>query len=77
MNEARKSPARPRHVYLVDGSGFIFRAFHALPPMTRADGTPVNAVFGFTNMLMQNIISAELRLGYHRERLERCLGNVG
>ncbi len=36
---------------LVDGSGFIFRAFHALPPMTRADGTPVNAVFGFTNML--------------------------
>jgi DNA polymerase-1 len=36
---------------LVDGSGFIFRAFHALPPMTRPDGTPVNAVFGFTNML--------------------------
>jgi len=36
---------------LIDGSGFIFRAFHALPPMTRADGTPVNAVFGFTNML--------------------------
>ncbi len=36
---------------LVDGSGYIFRAFHALPPMTRADGTPVNAVFGFTNML--------------------------
>lgn len=36
---------------LVDGSGFIFRAFHALPPMTSPDGTPVNAVFGFTNML--------------------------
>ncbi|MBV9538727.1 MAG: DNA polymerase I, partial [Acidisphaera sp.] len=36
---------------LVDGSGFIFRAFHALPPMTRPDGTPCNAVFGFTNML--------------------------
>ncbi len=36
---------------LIDGSGFIFRAFHALPPMTRADGTPVNAVFGFCNML--------------------------
>jgi DNA polymerase-1 len=35
----------------VDGSGFVFRAFHALPPMTRPDGTPVNAVFGFTNML--------------------------
>ena len=46
-------PAPFRHVYLVDGSGFIFRAFHALPPMTRADGVPVNAVFGFTNMLMK------------------------
>src|ERR1700704_1402516 len=41
------------HLVLVDGSGFIFRAFHALPPMTRPDGTPVNAVFGFTNMLAQ------------------------
>jgi len=39
------------HLILIDGSGFIFRAFHALPPMSRADGTPVNAVFGFTNML--------------------------
>lgn len=39
------------HLILVDGSGYIFRAFHALPMMTRADGTPVNAVFGFTNML--------------------------
>ncbi|MSP03119.1 MAG: DNA polymerase I [Acetobacteraceae bacterium] len=41
------------HLVLIDGSGFIFRAFHALPPMTRPDGTPVNAVFGFTNMLAQ------------------------
>jgi DNA polymerase I len=39
------------HLVLIDGSGFIFRAYHALPPMTRPDGTPVNAVFGFTNML--------------------------
>jgi DNA polymerase-1 len=39
------------HLILIDGSGYIFRAFHALPPMTRGDGTPVNAVFGFTNML--------------------------
>ncbi len=52
-------PARPEaapasgqpNLVLIDGSGYIFRAFHALPPMTRADGTPVNAVFGFTNML--------------------------
>ncbi len=43
-------PLAPRLV-LIDGSGFVFRAFHALPPMTRPDGTPVNAVFGFCNML--------------------------
>ncbi len=41
----------PRHVFLVDGSGFIFRAYHALPPLTRSDGTPVAAVLGFSNML--------------------------
>jgi len=40
---------------LVDGSGYIFRAFHALPPMTRRDGTPVNAVYGFTAMLIKLI----------------------
>jgi len=45
------SAEKPPHLILIDGSGFIFRAFHALPPMTRPDGTPVNAVFGFTNML--------------------------
>ncbi len=40
------------HVYLIDGSGFIFRAFHALPPLTRSsDGLPVGAVQGFCNML--------------------------
>ena len=39
------------HLVLVDGSGFIFRAFHALPPMTSPAGVPVNAVYGFTNML--------------------------
>lgn len=37
---------------LVDGSGYIFRAFYALPIMTRQDGTPVNAVYGFMNMMM-------------------------
>ncbi|MBF0374863.1 MAG: DNA polymerase I [Alphaproteobacteria bacterium] len=45
--------SQPRHVYLVDGSGFIFRAFHALPPMTRGDGTPINAVYGFTTMMLK------------------------
>jgi DNA polymerase-1 len=40
-----------RTLYLIDGSGFIFRAFHALPLLNRPDGTPVNAVLGFCNML--------------------------
>jgi len=47
-----------RHVTLVDGSGFIFRAFHGIPMMTRADGVPVNAVYGFTSMLMRLIQDA-------------------
>jgi DNA polymerase-1 len=46
---------KPDHVYLIDGSGYIFRAFHALPPLSRSDGTPVNAVLGFTNMLLKLI----------------------
>lgn len=46
--------AAPRLI-LVDGSAYIFRAFHALPPMNRKDGTPVNAVFGFTGMVMKLI----------------------
>jgi DNA polymerase-1 len=44
------------HLYLVDGSGFIFRAFHALPPLTRPDGIQINAVLGFTNMLIKLIM---------------------
>src|SRR5712672_3132032 len=40
------------HVFLVDGSGYIFRAYHALPPLTRkTDGLQLNAVLGFCNML--------------------------
>ncbi|MEM6627488.1 MAG: DNA polymerase I [Pseudomonadota bacterium] len=40
------------HIYLVDASGYIFRAYHALPPLTRkSDGLPVGAVSGFCNML--------------------------
>lgn len=42
------------HIYLVDGSGYIFRAYHALPPLTRkSDGVPVGAVSGFCNMLFK------------------------
>jgi len=40
-----------QHLYLVDGSGYIFRAYHKLPPLTNPEGTPVGAVYGFTTML--------------------------
>ncbi|MEL6582356.1 MAG: DNA polymerase I [Pseudomonadota bacterium] len=44
------------HLHLIDGSGFIFRAFHALPPLTRkSDGLPVGAVSGFCNMLFKMV----------------------
>lgn len=38
-------------LYLIDGSGFIFRAYHALPPLTNPQGVPVGAVYGFVNMI--------------------------
>lgn len=47
------------HLFLVDGSGFIFRAFHAIPPLNRkSDGLPVNAVAGFCNMLWKLLTDA-------------------
>ena len=43
---------QPRHLFLIDGSAYIFRAYHALPPLTRkSDGLPIGAVSGFCNML--------------------------
>ncbi len=39
------------HLYLVDGSSYIFRAYHRLPPLTNPEGTPVGAVYGYTTML--------------------------
>ena len=39
------------HLYLVDGSAYIFRAYHRLPPLTDPQGTPVGAVYGYTTML--------------------------
>ena len=47
---------KPEHVFLIDGSGFIFRAYYGIKAdMTRPDGTRVNAVYGFTRMLMKLI----------------------
>ena len=56
---ANRDPTHAGHLILIDGSGFIFRAFHGLPPMTRPDGTPVNAVLGFTNMLWKILRDSE------------------
>jgi DNA polymerase-1 len=51
---------QPRHLFLIDGSGFIFRAFYGLKiQMTRSDGTPTNAVFGFCNMLVKLLDDTE------------------
>ncbi|GGD71361.1 DNA polymerase I [Croceicoccus mobilis] len=44
-------PDRKPHLYLVDGSAYIFRAYHRLPPLTNPEGTPVGAVYGYTTML--------------------------
>ena len=43
--------ADKQHLYLVDGSSYIFRAYHRLPPLTDPEGTPVGAVYGYTTML--------------------------
>ena len=57
MPTADASPAaadtkKPRErIYLIDGSGYIFRAYHALPRLSRKDGTPTGAIAGFCNML--------------------------
>tara|TARA_R110000772_G_scaffold205498_19_gene316131 strand:+ start:19703 stop:22519 length:2817 start_codon:yes stop_codon:yes gene_type:complete len=43
--------SKPNHLYLVDGSAYIFRAYHRLPPLTNVHGEPVGAVYGYTTML--------------------------
>ena len=49
---AKSKKNNDRKLYLVDGSAYIFRAYHALPPLTRkSDGAPIGAVSGFSNML--------------------------
>ncbi|MBC6404642.1 MAG: DNA polymerase I [Rhodospirillales bacterium] len=51
--------AAPRHLYLVDGSGYIFRAYYAIPRRSTSGGVPTNAVFGFTNMLIKLLRDSE------------------
>jgi len=48
-----------KKIILIDGYGFVFRAYHSLPPLSRSDGTPVGAVYGFINMLIKLIASLD------------------
>ncbi len=48
-----------KKLYLIDGSGFIFRAYHSLPPLLRSDGTPTGAVYGFVNMILKLAAGAQ------------------
>ncbi len=50
-NASTPRMAQQQHLYLVDGSSYIFRAYHRLPPLTNPEGTPVGAVYGYTTML--------------------------
>jgi DNA polymerase-1 len=66
MNTSLPNGAEPRplragdHLFLVDGSSYVFRAYHALPPLTRkSDGLPVGAVAGFCNMLFRLLKEAK------------------
>ena len=49
------SDSHPNKLILVDGSSFLFRAFHAVPPLTNANGEPTNAIYGVSNMLRKLI----------------------
>src|ERR671921_2917658 len=49
--EAPSAARTANHLYLVDGSSYIFRAYHRLPPLTNRHGEPVGAVYGYTTML--------------------------
>ncbi|APG62282.1 DNA polymerase I [Sphingorhabdus lutea] len=50
-SSAGNNNQRPNHLYLIDGSAYIFRAYHRLPPLTNIHGEPVGAVYGYTSML--------------------------
>ena len=73
-NPAARPLKKGDHLFLVDGSGYIFRAYHALPPLTRkSDGLQVNAVLGFCNMLWK--LLAEMKRTTSRPIWRWCSTN--
>lgn len=64
------SPAPQKQLFLIDGYGFVFRAYHVLPPLTRPkDGTPVGAVYGFSNMLLRLLERLKTHIANHETYL--------
>ena len=46
---------KPKHLYLIDGSGYIFRGYYAIRPLSTSKGLPTNAIYGFTQMILKLI----------------------
>jgi DNA polymerase-1 len=55
QTQPRPEPIRRERLILVDGSSFLFRAYHAVPPLTNPNGEPTNAIYGVSNMLRKLI----------------------
>ena len=53
MNHLKTNVKNNRTTYIVDGYGFVFRAYYSMPPLTSPTGVPVGAVYGFINMMMK------------------------
>ena len=63
MPDASTPMVQP-HLYLVDGSSYIFRAYHRLPPLTNRHGQPAGAVYGYTAMLWKLAEAGDFNSAY-------------
>ena len=69
--------SKKENYYLIDGSGYIFRAYYALPPLSRkSDGLPTGAVAGFCNMLFKLLEDVKSTAGVDVELRKKLLDNV-
>jgi DNA polymerase-1 len=64
-----------KRLFLIDGYGFVFRAYHSMPPLTNPEGTPVGAVYGFTNMLIK--LKNKVRTANTEEAFLICVFDAG